>query len=104
MRPRRGRGRRRRTATPNRFANTKLLAVETPRKSSIWPPSGHIFISKIMRGIVFLNGGRMALSLRDVRRDPIANRALNEFMHDYSTREGPLGSDQKDRRHEALLE
>jgi hypothetical protein len=28
-------------------ANTKLLAAETPRKSSIWPPSGHIFISKL---------------------------------------------------------
>jgi hypothetical protein len=26
---------------------TKLLAAETPRKSSIWPPSGHIFISKL---------------------------------------------------------
>src|SRR5262249_48107810 len=82
--PRCGRGRCRRTATSNRFANTKLLVVETPRKSSIWPPSGHIFISKIMRGIVFVNGGRMALSLRDVRCDPIANRALNEFMHDYT--------------------
>ena len=26
----------------------------------------------------------MALSLRDVRRDPIANRALNELMHHYT--------------------
>jgi hypothetical protein len=26
----------------------------------------------------------MALSLRDVRCDPIANRALNELMHDYT--------------------
>jgi hypothetical protein len=26
----------------------------------------------------------MALSLRDVKCDPIANRALNEFMHDYT--------------------
>jgi hypothetical protein len=52
MRPQRGRGDARRTATPNDFANTKLLTVKTPRKSSIWPPGGHIFISKIMRGIV----------------------------------------------------
>src|SRR5262249_22947946 len=28
-------------------ANTKWLAAETPRKSSNWPPSGHIFISKL---------------------------------------------------------
>jgi len=25
-------------------ANTKLLAAEAPRTSSIWPPSGHIFM------------------------------------------------------------
>src|SRR5262249_48673919 len=37
-------------------ANTKLLAAETPRKSSIWPPSGHILISKL-RG-EFARGGR----------------------------------------------
>jgi hypothetical protein len=29
----------------------------------------------------------MALSLRDVRRDPIANRALNELMHQYTVAE-----------------
>ena len=29
----------------------------------------------------------MALSLRDVRRDPIANRALNELMHHYTVAE-----------------
>ena len=29
----------------------------------------------------------MALSLRDVRRDPIANRALNELMHYYAVAE-----------------
>jgi hypothetical protein len=30
---------------------------------------------------------RMALSLRDVRCDPIANRALEELMHDYAVAE-----------------
>src|SRR5262249_41780581 len=30
---------------------------------------------------------RMALSLRDVQRDPIANRALNELMHHYAVAE-----------------
>jgi len=29
----------------------------------------------------------MALSLRDVQRDPIANRALNELMHQYTVAE-----------------
>ena len=29
-------------------------------------------------------GARMALSLRDVQRDPIANRAFNELMHHYT--------------------
>ena len=29
----------------------------------------------------------MALSLRDVQRDPIANRALNELMHHYTVAE-----------------
>jgi hypothetical protein len=29
-------------------------------------------------------GARMALSLRDVRCDPIANRALNELIHQYT--------------------
>jgi hypothetical protein len=66
------------------IANTKLLAAETPRKSSIWPPSGHIFISKLCGEFARKNGGRMALSLRDVRCDPIANRALNELMHHYT--------------------
>ena len=48
----------------------------------------------------------MALSLRDVRRDPVANRALEELMHHYTVAEDeePLGSDQKGREHEALLE
>src|SRR5262249_1061001 len=32
-------------------------------------------------------GARMALSLRDVQRDPIANRALNELMHLYTAAE-----------------
>jgi len=27
--------------------SSKLLVAETSRKSSIWPPSGHIFISKL---------------------------------------------------------
>jgi hypothetical protein len=37
----------------------------------------------------------MALSLRDVQRDPIANRALNELMHIYcGRRKKPVGSDQ----------
>jgi hypothetical protein len=31
--------------------------------------------------------GRMALSLRDVRRDPVANRALEELMHHYTVAE-----------------
>jgi hypothetical protein len=29
----------------------------------------------------------MALSLRDVRRDPVANRALEELMHHYTVAE-----------------
>ena len=33
----------------------------------------------------------MALSLRDVRRDPIANRALNELMHHYTVAEEKSG-------------
>src|SRR5499433_158548 len=66
------------------IANTKLLAAETPRKSSIWPPSGHIFISKLCGDSARKRGARMALSLRDVRCDPIANRALNELMHHYT--------------------
>src|SRR5260370_27977582 len=66
------------------IANTKLLAAETPRKSSIWPPSGHIFISKLCGEFARKRGARMALSLRDVRCDPIANRALNELMHHYT--------------------
>ena len=37
--------------------------------------------------MVLTNGGRMALSLRDVQRDPIANRALNELMHHYAVAE-----------------
>jgi hypothetical protein len=65
-------------------ANTKLLAAETPRKSSIWPPSGHIFISKLRGEFARKWGARMALSLRDVRCDPVANRALNEVMHHYT--------------------
>jgi hypothetical protein len=32
-------------------------------------------------------GARMALSLGDVRRDTIANRALNQLMHDYAVTE-----------------
>jgi len=32
-------------------------------------------------------GARMALSLRDVQRDPIANRALNELMHHHTVAE-----------------
>ena len=31
--------------------------------------------------------GHMALSLRDVRRDPVANRALEELMHHYTVAE-----------------
>jgi hypothetical protein len=65
-------------------ANTKLLAAETPRKSSIWPPSGHILISKLRGEFARKRGARMALSLRDVRCDPIATRALNELMHYYT--------------------
>jgi hypothetical protein len=38
-------------------------------------------------GIVLVNGGRMALSLGDIPRDPIANRALNELMHHYTVAE-----------------
>ncbi len=39
-------------------------------------------------GIMLVNGGaRMALSLREVRRDPIANRALRELMHHYTVAE-----------------
>jgi hypothetical protein len=38
-------------------------------------------------GIVLVNGGRMALSLGDIQRDPIANRALNELMHHYTVAE-----------------
>jgi hypothetical protein len=47
----------------------------------------------------------MALSLRDVRRDPVANRGLAELMHHYTVAEekGPLGSDQEGRGYEALL-
>jgi hypothetical protein len=37
-----------------------------------------------MRELCSLKGARMALSLRDVRCDPIANRALNELMHHYT--------------------
>ena len=37
--------------------------------------------------IVLVNGGRMALSLGDIQRDPIANRALNELMHHYTVAE-----------------
>jgi len=33
----------------------------------------------------------MALSLRDVQRDPIANRALNELMHHYTVAEEKSG-------------
>src|SRR5437867_4851394 len=33
----------------------------------------------------------MALSLRDVQRDPIANRALNELMHQYTVAEEKSG-------------
>ena len=69
------------------IANTKLLAAETPRKSSIWPPSGHIFISKLCWEFARKRGARMALSLRDVRCDPIANRALEELVHDYTVAE-----------------
>src|SRR5262249_9653168 len=32
-------------------------------------------------------GARMALRLRDVQCDPIANRALNELMHHYAVAE-----------------
>src|SRR5205807_6264539 len=37
--------------------------------------------------IVAVTGARMALSLRDAQRDPIANRALNELMHHYTVTE-----------------
>ena len=33
----------------------------------------------------------MALSLRDVQRDPIANRALNELMQQYTVAEEKSG-------------
>src|SRR5262249_8979297 len=56
--------------------------LRAPHTSSIWPPSGHIFISKLCGD--FARKSRMALSLRDVRCDPIANRALNELMHHYT--------------------
>src|SRR6267154_1780364 len=35
--------------------------------------------------------GRMALSLCDVQRDPIANRALEELMHHYTVAEEKSG-------------
>jgi hypothetical protein len=38
-------------------ANTKLLAAETLGKSSIWPPSGHIFISKLCGEFARKTGG-----------------------------------------------
>src|SRR5262249_10542976 len=43
------------------------------------------FHQQIYAGNLLVKGGaRMALSLRDVRCDPIANRALNELMHHYT--------------------
>src|SRR5262249_15435587 len=78
---------------PNQLAQIRLksgssrptnLAAETPRKSSIWPPSGHILISKLSGEFARKRGARMALNLRDVRCDLIANRALNELMHYYT--------------------
>src|SRR6266566_8017829 len=44
------------------------------------------FSSVNYAGNLLVNGGRMALSLRDVRCDPIANRALNELMHHTAAR------------------
>ena len=41
-------------------------------------------MSDVYPGTVLVKGARMALSLRDVRCDPIANRALNELMHHYT--------------------
>ena len=37
------------------------------------------------------NGRRMTLSLRDIRCDPIAHRALTELMHDYTVVEEKSG-------------
>jgi hypothetical protein len=46
------------------------------------------FAGSVIRGNCGGNGGqRMALRLRDVQRDPIANRALNELMRHYSVAE-----------------
>src|SRR5262249_1359226 len=64
--------------------NTKMFAAETPSKRSNLPPNGYHFISKIWGEFARKRGVRMALSLRDVRCDPIANRALNELMHHYT--------------------
>src|SRR5207245_3823706 len=64
---------------------TLRISPVVPHKSSIWSPSGHIFMSDVnFAGTVLVRGSRMALSLRDVRCDPIANRALNELMHHYT--------------------
>jgi hypothetical protein len=41
----------------------------------------------MMRNCARKREARMALSLRDVRCDPIANRALNELMHHYTVAE-----------------
>jgi hypothetical protein len=38
-------------------------------------------------GIVLVTGACMALSLHDVRYDPVANRALSELMHHYTVAE-----------------
>src|SRR2546426_6871805 len=64
---------------------TLRISPVVPHKSSIWSPSGHIFMSDVnFAGTVLVRGARMALSLRDVRCDPIANRALNELTHHYT--------------------
>jgi hypothetical protein len=40
-----------------------------------------------LSSMVLLNGGRMALTLRDIQCDPIANRTLNELMRHYAVTE-----------------
>src|SRR5262249_44104914 len=78
---------------------------EALHASSMRPPSGHIFMVMSTRGGA--ESGRdmafgrtryrrkreahMALSLRDVRCDPIAHRALTELMHHYTVAEEKSG-------------
>src|SRR5262249_45639843 len=75
--------------SPPRASPPELLAVQaacefhrTAKRSYF-----HVRLLKSTGNWAGKRGARMALGLRDVQCDPIANRALNELMHHYAVAE-----------------